>query len=93
MRIVNTDDVAAPYAVGMARPDKAEVLHYLAHFRIVDVESQLVVAGRSGAIEPAIRSADNRSHLAADVGADTAPVLESVRRGIVRVHEHAVGRA
>ena len=85
--VIHAHDVAAPGTVGMARPNRAEILDHLAEFRVVDVEADPIAPGPR-AVDPSVRPDRQRADLAAEARDDFAPLLQRVRRRVVDEHVH-----
>ena len=75
MRIIHTQHVTAPGAVGMLWADSAEVLDDLARLRIVNVKPDLI-APSARAVNPAIGSDRERTNFAAESLNDLSPFLQ-----------------
>src|SRR4030095_7475215 len=88
VRVVHPHDIPAPRAVRMPRTDRAEILYYFPHLRIINVEADLI-APRSCPVNSPIRPNRERPNFAAKTGNDFAAILNSICGWIVHKEPHA----
>lgn len=72
----------------MRRAYRAEILHDLAQFWIVDVEADLVAFG-SRAVDPSAGSGGERTRLTAEARDNFSPIFEHIRGRVIDEQPHA----